>query len=113
MKAICLLRPTEVNAGLLVKELTRPHFAEYHMFFSGILTSGLLRLIAENDEHELVKQVQEFYADFLPITNEDLITLNCRNTIAMNVSAGTAWARDHAHLYERNRQGLWKPLSFR
>jgi vacuolar protein sorting-associated protein 45 len=105
MKAICFLRPTEINAGLLVKELARPRFAEYHIFFSGILTSGLLRLIAESDEHELVKQVQEFYADFLPI-NQDLITLNCRNTIAMTVSAGTAWARDHAHLYERNRQGL-------
>ena len=105
MKAICFLRPTEINAGLLVKELTRPRFAEYHIFFSGILTSGLLRLIAESDEHELVKQVQEFYADYIPI-NDDLITLNCRNTIAMTVSAGTAWARDHAHLYERNRQGL-------
>jgi len=105
MKAICFLRPTEINAGLLVKELTRPRFAEYHIFFSGVLTSGLLRLIAESDEHELVKQVQEFYADYIPI-NDDLITLNCRNTIAMTVSAGTAWARDHAHLYERNRQGL-------
>jgi vacuolar protein sorting-associated protein 45 len=105
MKAICFLRPTEINAGLLVKELTRPRFAEYHIFFSGILTSGLLRLIAESDEHELVKQVQEFYADYIPI-NDDLVTLNCRNTIAMTVSAGTAWARDHAHLYERNRQGL-------
>lgn len=105
LKAVCFLRPTEINAGLLVKELTRPRFAEYHIYFSGVLTSGLLRLIAESDEHEIVKTVQEFYGDYLPI-NEDLITLNCRNTIAMTVSAGTAWARDHAHLYERNRQGL-------
>ncbi len=105
LKSVIFIRPTEINIGLLLKELTRPRFAEYHIFFSGILTSGLLRLIAENDEHELVKQVQEFYADFLPI-NEDLVTLNCGNTIAMTVSAGTAWARDYAHLYERNRQGL-------
>jgi vacuolar protein sorting-associated protein 45 len=105
LKAVIFLRPTEINVGLLLKELTRPRFSEYHIFFSGILTSGLLRLIAENDEHEVVKQVQEFFADFLPI-NEDLISLNCRNTIAMTVSAGTAWARDYAHLYERNRQGL-------
>lgn len=105
LKAVCFLRPTEINAGLLVKELTRPRFAEYHIYFSGVLTSGLLRLIAESDEHEIVKTVQEFYGDYLPI-NEDLITLNCRNTIPMTVSAGTAWARDHTHLYERNRQGL-------
>lgn len=105
LKAVCFLRPTEINASLLVNELKRPRFAEYHIYFSGVLTSGLLRLIAESDENELVKTVQEFYADYLPI-NEDLITLNCRNTIAMTVSAGTAWARDHLHLYERNRQGL-------
>lgn len=105
LKAVCYLRPTEINAGLLVKELSRPRFAEYHLFFSGVLSTGLLRLLAENDEHELVRQVQEFYGDFLPV-NEDLLTLNCRNTVAMTVSAGTAWARDHAHLYERNRQGL-------
>jgi len=65
--------------------------------------------MAENDEFELVKQVQEFYADFLPI-NSDLVTLNCRNTLAMSVSAGTAWARDHAPLYTRNREGLCSTL---
>lgn len=105
LKAICFLRPTEINASLLAKELSRPRFSEYHIYFSGILTAGLLRLIAEHDEHDLVKQVHEFYADYLPI-HDDLITLNCRNTIPMTVSAGTAWARDHAHLYERNRQGM-------
>jgi len=105
LKAVCFLRPTEINIGLLVKELTRPRFAEYHIYFSGILTSNFLRLLADNDSHELVKTVQEFYADYLPI-HDDLITLNCRNTVAMTVSAGTSWARDHAHLYERNRQGV-------
>jgi len=105
LKAVCYLRPTETNAGLLLKELARPRFSEYHIFFSGIVTSGILRLIAENDESELIKQVQEFFGDFLPV-NEDLATLNCRNTIVMATNAGTAWARDYAHLYERNRQGL-------
>lgn len=105
LKAVCFLRPTEINAGLIVRELNRPRFAEYHLFFSGIVPSGLLRLIAENDEGEMVRQVQEFYGDFLPI-NEDLLTLNCRNTLAMSAAAGTSWERDHAHLYDRNRRGL-------
>jgi vacuolar protein sorting-associated protein 45 len=105
LKAVCYLRPTDINAGLLVRELASPRFSEYHIFFSGVVSGGLLRLVAENDEQELVKQVQEFYGDFLPI-NEDLVTLNCRNTLAMSAATGTAWARDHAHLYERNRRGV-------
>jgi len=111
LKAVCFLRPTEINAGLIVRELnnSRPRFSEYHLFFSGIVPIALLRLIAENDEFELVKQVQEFYGDFLPI-NEDLLTLNCRNTLAMCTSAGTAWARDHAPLYTRNKEGLCSML---
>jgi len=105
LKAVCYLRPTDINAGLLVRELASPRFSEYHIFFSGVVSGGLLRLVAENDEQELVKQVQEFYGDFLPI-NEDLVTLNCRNTLAMSAATGTAWARDLAHLYERNRRGV-------
>lgn len=46
-----------------------------------------------------------FYGDYLPI-NPDLLSLNCRNIIAMSMNAGTAWARDFAHLYDRNLQGL-------
>jgi vacuolar protein sorting-associated protein 45 len=105
LKAVCFVRPTETSVGLLVRELKEPRFAEYHFFFSGILTQGLLRLLAESDATERVKQVQEFYGDFVPI-NEDLLTLQCRNTLAMSVAAGTSWAPQYAHLYERNLRGL-------
>jgi len=107
LKAICFLRPTEANVGLIVRELStrQPRYSEYHLFFTGIVPTALLRLLADNDEYEHVKQVQEFYCDFLPV-NEDVLSLNCRNTIGMTMSAGTAWARDHAPLYIRNREGL-------
>lgn len=105
LKAVCFLRPTEVNVGLLVRELARPRFSEYHIFFTGILSGGLLRLLAENDMHERVKQIQELYGDFVPV-NEDLLTLQCRHTLAMTVAAGTSWAQNHVHLYERNLKGL-------
>lgn len=105
LKAVCLVRPTEASVGVLVKELQSPRFAAYHIFFTGILSSGLLRLLAENDVSERVQQVQEFYGDFVPI-NEDLLTMQCRNTLAMSVAAGTSWAPQHAHLYERNVKGL-------
>lgn len=105
LKAVCFLRPTDANIGLLKKELAEPRFAEYHLFFSGILTGGQIRMLAEQDVHEKVKRVQEFYADFVPI-NEDLLSLQCRNTLAMTVAAGTSWAPKYAHLYDRNLQGL-------
>jgi len=107
LKAICFLRPTEGNVGLIVRELStrQPRYSEYHLFFTGIVPTALLRLLADNDEYEHIKQIQEFYCDFLPV-NEDLLSLNCRNTIGMTMSAGTAWARDHAPLYIRNREGL-------
>mmetsp|Transcript_23742 Transcript_23742/g.67091 ORF Transcript_23742/g.67091 Transcript_23742/m.67091 type:complete len:598 (+) Transcript_23742:372-2165(+) len=105
LKAVIFVRPTELSIGRIVKEIQRPKYAEYHIFVSGILTSGLLRLLADADRQERVKQVQEFYADFCPI-NEDLLTCECRNTLAMTVAAGTSWAPQHAHLYERNMQGL-------
>jgi len=105
LKAVCFLRPTEINAGLLVRELAQPRFSEYHLFFTGVVPPSILRLLAENDEMELVRQIQEFYGDYLPI-NEDLFTLNCRHTLAMTQSAGTSWARDHAPLYTRNKEGL-------
>eukprot|EP00545_Synedropsis_sp_CCMP1620_P013582 CAMPEP_0119004788 /NCGR_PEP_ID=MMETSP1176-20130426/1353_1 /TAXON_ID=265551 /ORGANISM="Synedropsis recta cf, Strain CCMP1620" /LENGTH=607 /DNA_ID=CAMNT_0006956533 /DNA_START=122 /DNA_END=1945 /DNA_ORIENTATION=- len=109
LKAVVFCRPTEVNIGLLVRELARPRFAEYHIFLSGILTSALLRLLAESDALERVKQVQEFYGDFLAM-NEDLLTLQCRHTLAMTVAAGTSWAANHVHLYDRNLQGLQSML---
>ena len=105
LKAVCFVRPTETSVGLLVRELKQPRFSEYHFFFSGILTQGLLRLLAESDTTERVKQVQEFYGDFVPI-NEDLFTLQCRNTLSMSIAAGTSWAPQYAHLYERNLRGL-------
>ncbi|CAJ1969950.1 unnamed protein product [Cylindrotheca closterium] len=105
LKAVCLVRPTEASVASLVKELQSPRFAEYHIFFTGILSSGLLRMLAEDDVSERVQQVQEFYGDFVPI-NEDLLTMQCRNTLAMCVAAGTSWAPQYAHLYERNVKGL-------
>jgi vacuolar protein sorting-associated protein 45 len=105
LKAVCFVRPTDANMGLLVRELAKPRFAEYHFFFSGIVTSGQIRMLAEQDVFEKVKRVQELYGDFIPV-NEDLLSLQSRDTLAMTVAAGTSWAPKYAHLYDRNLQGL-------
>lgn len=105
LKAVCFVRPTENVMQLLGRELGSPRFTEYHIFFTGTLTAGSLRVLAEHDIYERVHQVQEFYGDFVPI-NDDLLTMQCRNTLAMTVAAGTSWAPQHAHTYERNLKGL-------
>ena len=105
LRAVCFVRPTEMSVGMLVRELKQPRFSEYHFFFSGILTQGLLRLLAESDTTERVQQVQELYSDFIPINN-DLLTLQCRNTVSMSIAAGTSWAPQYARQYERNLRGL-------
>ena len=113
LKAICFLRPTPANIDALSAELQHPRYPEYHLFFSSALSTGLVRKLAESDVRERVQQVQEFYADFLPI-NADLWTLQCgrapssssSTALAMTVSAGTSWAPKHAVQYERHLQGL-------
>lgn len=105
LKAVCFIRPTDANMNLLSRELAQSRFAEYHIFFSGIVTSGQLRALAENDVNEKVKRIQELYGDFVPI-NEDLLSIQAADTLAMTVAAGTSWAPKYAHLYDRNLQGL-------
>lgn len=57
LRAVCFLRPTEANGQLLCKELAAPKYAEYHLFFSNVVPTNLLRAIAEADEHDSVRQV--------------------------------------------------------
>lgn len=105
LKAVLFIRPTEINIGLLLRELSSPQYREYYIYFSAIVQTGQLRLIAENDVNEKVQKIVELYADYVPI-NRDLITLQCRNTLPMTTAVGTSRASQHSHLYERNLQGL-------
>ncbi|XP_043692709.1 vacuolar protein sorting-associated protein 45 homolog [Telopea speciosissima] len=67
LKAVYFLRPTSENIQHLRRQLARPRFGEYHLFFSNILKDTQIHILADSDEHEVVKQVQEFYADFVAI----------------------------------------------
>lgn len=108
LKAICFIRPTSVE--FLARELQNPRFAEYHIFVSAILPSGLLRTLAQADAtHQRVRQVQELYADFIPM-NADVWSLQQKATIPMTMAAGTSWAPQHATHYERTLQGIQSML---
>ena len=82
LKAIYFLRPTHDNIRLLQEEFKEPQYGEYHLFFSNTVRDGMIQQLAEADEHEVVQQIQELYADFVPI-NADLVSLNIPSTAGL------------------------------
>ncbi|KAJ9567068.1 hypothetical protein OSB04_003034 [Centaurea solstitialis] len=67
LKAVYFLRPTSENIQYLKRQLAKPRFGEYNLFFSNMLNTTQLHILADSDEHEAVQQVQEFFADFVAI----------------------------------------------
>jgi len=67
LKAVAFLRPTAENIQHLKRHLNNARFGEYHLFFSNIIKKSYIQILADSDEHDLVQQVQEFYADYFAI----------------------------------------------
>jgi vacuolar protein sorting-associated protein 45 len=78
---------------------------EYHLFFSNVLGVDLLRSLADADEHEVVKQVHEFYGDFIAV-NEDLFTLNMDRSLHLTVPTALASAPDSTPMVAQSVQGV-------
>jgi vacuolar protein sorting-associated protein 45 len=51
--------------------------------FSGIISKAAIKVLAESDESEVVREIQEFYADFFAISPH-LFTLNLEKPITGN-----------------------------
>ncbi|KAJ1733682.1 vacuolar protein sorting-associated protein 45, partial [Coemansia sp. Benny D160-2] len=68
LKCICFVRPTEASVRALVDELRSPKYGDYYVYVSNILKKSMIEVLAENDESEVVREVQEFYADFYAAT---------------------------------------------
>lgn len=59
LKAVYFLRPTSENIQHMRRQLAKPRFGEYHLFFSNILKDTQLHMLADSDEHEVVQQLQQ------------------------------------------------------
>ncbi|EGD76131.1 vacuolar protein sorting 45A [Salpingoeca rosetta] len=81
MKCVAFLRPTQESIEALIAELKEPKYAQYDLYFSNTLTSSQLEQLAHADEHEVVRQVQEVYADYLAV-DHNLVTLNIVGCLA-------------------------------
>ncbi|XP_026470099.1 vacuolar protein sorting-associated protein 45-like isoform X2 [Ctenocephalides felis] len=65
LKCIVFLRPTNENIALLAKELRDPKYGSYYIYFCNIIPHASVKSLAESDDSESVREVKEFYADFL------------------------------------------------
>ncbi|KAF8586314.1 vacuolar protein sorting-associated protein 45 [Ramaria rubella] len=75
LKCVCFLRPSSESLEALADELREPKYGEYYLYFSNILTKIAIERLAEVDEYEVVREVQEYFADYAPIL-PSLFSLN-------------------------------------
>ena len=94
LRCLCFVRPSPESIQNLIEELREPKYGEYNICegytlrwahydgfaltdidFSNIIRKSSLERLAEADDHEVVRAVQEYFADFLVI-NPDLMSLN-------------------------------------
>ncbi|KAF7985600.1 hypothetical protein HWV62_3903 [Athelia sp. TMB] len=66
MKCVCFLQPSEDSLEALEAELREPKYGEYYLYFSNILSKAAIERLAEMDEYEVVREVQEHFADYSP-----------------------------------------------
>uniref|UniRef100_A0A646QDT7 Vacuolar protein sorting-associated protein 45 n=1 Tax=Hemiscolopendra marginata TaxID=943146 RepID=A0A646QDT7_9MYRI len=97
LKCIAFLRPTKENVELLSQELKSPKYGLYYIYFSNVVSKSDVKVLAEADEQELVREVQEFYGDFIAISPY-LFSFNI-----VGCYVGMNW--DPVHL-QRTVQGL-------
>ncbi|XP_064086038.1 vacuolar protein sorting-associated protein 45-like [Macrobrachium nipponense] len=64
LKCLAYIRPTRENIELLARELQKPRYGAYYIYFSNVISKSDVKLLAEADEHEVVRDIQELYADY-------------------------------------------------
>ncbi|CAD8099685.1 unnamed protein product [Paramecium primaurelia] len=104
MKVIFLIRPTQENQTLLLQEIKDKRFCEYYIFFTNTLSNFYIEQLAEADDSDLIKQLQEIYLDFY-IVQPDTFTLNIPSTIPLTKSA-SQWNSQDEQLFQRVFEGL-------
>lgn len=76
--------------------------------FTNIVTEEFLRALAESDEFELIRQVQEYYGDYYAV-NPALYHLNLFDTRPLHELQGR-WGAKQTRAFQRNVQGIISSL---
>lgn len=107
LKCAVFVQPTEANFNFLRSELKNPHFSEYHLFFSNICPQDYVSRLGKADENEVVRQVQEFYCDYISV-NDDFFQLGIDNSLSLKGVIGRSAAT--TQILERNVSGILSVL---
>ncbi|WVQ77964.1 hypothetical protein IAT38_000045 [Cryptococcus sp. DSM 104549] len=65
LSCIAFLSPSDQCIEWVKQELAKPRYGGYWLFFSNTLTKSQIEEMATVDEFEVVKEVQEYFADYL------------------------------------------------
>ncbi|GJE88833.1 Sec1 family protein [Phanerochaete sordida] len=104
MKCVCFLQPSEESLEALEGELREPKYGEYYLYFSNILSKTAIERLADVDEYEVVREVQEHFADYAPVL-PSLFSLNHTPTAARPLYGTSPNSWDQKAL-DRSVQGL-------
>ncbi|KIY45631.1 Sec1-like protein [Fistulina hepatica ATCC 64428] len=104
MKCVCFLQNSEDSLAALQTELREPKYGEYYLYFSNVLSKTAIERLAEDDEYEVVREVQEYFADYAPLL-PCLFSLSHTPTVDLPLYGAHANSWDSAAL-ERAVQGL-------
>ncbi|ESP05609.1 hypothetical protein LOTGIDRAFT_208594 [Lottia gigantea] len=97
LKCITFLRPTQENVQLLASELKSPKYGLYYIYFSNVISKQDVKILAEADDQEVVREVQEFYGDYIAV-NPHLYSFNL-----IGCAQSLAWSKP---VLTRTAQGL-------
>lgn len=102
LRCLCFLRPSSDSIDLLIDEFRDPRYGEYNVYFSNIVKKSYLERLAEADDHEVVRVVHEYFADFV-VVNPDLFTLELGYPSLIWDSNAHTW---HTDTLQRTTEGL-------
>ncbi|CAF9906317.1 vacuolar protein sorting-associated protein 45 [Imshaugia aleurites] len=75
LRCICFVRPSPDSIQYLVDEFRDPKYGEYAIYFSNVIRKSSLERLAEADNNEVVKAIQEYFADYI-VVNPDLLNFD-------------------------------------
>ncbi|KIK95164.1 hypothetical protein PAXRUDRAFT_402229 [Paxillus rubicundulus Ve08.2h10] len=104
MKCVCFLQPSEDSIEAVCAELREPKYGEYYLYFSNVLSKSTIERLAEVDEFEVVREVQEYFADYAPLL-PCLFSLNHTPTVNRPLCSSSPNKWDNSAL-ERSVQGI-------
>ena len=88
LKCIVYVRPTEENVIHLCRELRRPHYGEYHVYFTNIINRDMLQRIAESDERDVVRRCEEYFGDVHVISPDAYFLRTAPTAVGERVTQG-------------------------